>query len=488
MHFCGANFGKLHHRYYLCTTKQIISDMVRISIINRTTKKEGRISLRFRLRDGRNVDLYHKSEIEADLSDLSKFESDGTPKKRANFNRALESAIKERMALMHSVYEEAVKTGLSLTNETFEKVIGKGIHPGSEDGEEELPERTLLNRFCRMVDGDEIITKDGKPISQSRRAHYQVFGRIMGRFLKVVGRMDIACDEVDKEFILSFRDFIINEYKFAEDKRWSYLYTGLKRNMVPTKPRGQNTVSMMMKMFQAFFKMLDANDEIPKNPFNKFTGANHAALLRQEYSKPIALTLEELRRILLADVPAGLQETQEAFLLQCALGCRISDFKKMGMEQISVAKSGVPYIMYVSQKTGMPTRTPIVRFAFDIIKKTAFNFPVLKYVSGKSGFNKKIKTLLKECGIDREVETGAEEGKLVTSPLYELASTKLGRKTNVTLLSRVQINTTIAGLHADGSEAVSHYYDKSLEDLFQIMSRAFGEQPFKVNDNLEIID
>lgn len=85
--------------------------MVRISIINRTTKKEGRINLRFRLRDGRNVDLYHKSEIEADLSDLSKFESDGTPKKRANFNRALESAIKDRMALMHSAYDEAVKAG-----------------------------------------------------------------------------------------------------------------------------------------------------------------------------------------------------------------------------------------------------------------------------------------------------------------------------------------------------------------------------------------
>ena len=33
----------------------------------------GNIRIRFRLRDGRNVDLYHKSEIHAELADLAKF-------------------------------------------------------------------------------------------------------------------------------------------------------------------------------------------------------------------------------------------------------------------------------------------------------------------------------------------------------------------------------------------------------------------------------
>ena len=37
------------------------------TIFRRTTKSEGIIKLRFRLRDGRDVDLYHKSEIKADL-------------------------------------------------------------------------------------------------------------------------------------------------------------------------------------------------------------------------------------------------------------------------------------------------------------------------------------------------------------------------------------------------------------------------------------
>lgn len=463
--------------------------MARIQIINRTKKTEGKITLRFRLRDGREIDLYHKSEIEADLSDLSKFEADGTPKKRANFNRNLHMAIKERISLMQTVYDEAVKEGKTLTNELFESDIDLHLHPEKYQHEEADPStRLLLYRFEKMVNGNELITKDGKPISEGRKEHYKVFLRIMERYLIITKQEDITFDKVDKDFILSFRDFMINEYKFAEKKKWAYLYSDMRTNNKPSEERCQNTVSMKIKMLQAFFKILDANDEIVKNPFNKFTDANHAALLKQEYHKPISLTLDEVRSILTTNVPTTLQATKDAFLLQIALGCRISDFKGMNMDYIKVDKQGIPYIAYAAQKTGKSTKTPLVRFAFDIIRRTNFNLPVLKYVSGKSGFNKKIKDLLKYCGIIREVETGIDGNKIVASPIYEEASTKLGRKTNVTLLSRIQINSTIAGLHAEGSDAVKHYYDQSLQDLFILMSRAFGEKPYKVNKNLEIME
>ena len=43
-----------------------------------------------------------------------------------------------------------------------------------------------------------------------------------------------------------------------------------------------------------------------------------------------------------------------------------------------------------------------MRYALDIIKKWQFNFPILKYVTGKSGYNVKIRKLLDQ--IDREVK------------------------------------------------------------------------------------
>ena len=48
-----------------------------LTLFRRTIKSEGMIKLRFRLKDGREVDLYHKSEIKADIKDLAKLEDDG---------------------------------------------------------------------------------------------------------------------------------------------------------------------------------------------------------------------------------------------------------------------------------------------------------------------------------------------------------------------------------------------------------------------------
>ena len=48
-----------------------------LTIVKRTSKQEGTIRLRFRLCDGRGVDLYHKSEIDAELKDLDKFTDTG---------------------------------------------------------------------------------------------------------------------------------------------------------------------------------------------------------------------------------------------------------------------------------------------------------------------------------------------------------------------------------------------------------------------------
>ena len=61
-----------------------------LTIVKRTNKAEGTIRLHFRLRDGRGVDLYHKSEIDADLNDLDKFSDTGELKPRVSvYNKKL---------------------------------------------------------------------------------------------------------------------------------------------------------------------------------------------------------------------------------------------------------------------------------------------------------------------------------------------------------------------------------------------------------------
>lgn len=462
--------------------------MARISIFVQTKKTSGKIKIRFRLKDGRDVQLYHKSEIEADLSDLSKFEADGTPKKRANYNRNLYQKISERVALIESIYNDGVSEGRDFTKESFEEEINKQLYPEQyQEEEEDTSAKILLTRFAKYID-------DGL-FSKARKAGYWVTWRILERFLIIHDKTSILFDEVTPDFLIAFHKFIINEYEFAKKKKWAKLYEDISKNNFPDAPRAQNTTAIKLKMLQAFFAQLEDADEITKSPFRKMGRENRKTSLREHYVAPVALTLEEVRRILETDVKPSLQSTKDAFLLQCALGCRISDFKAMGIKNVAISSDGIPFVRYVAQKTQhsmtriTETKTPLIRFAFDIVKRTNFNLPILKYVSGMNGFNKKIKILLSECGINREVEVFNEsENKVEHKPLYEVASTKLGRKTNVTLLSRVQINSTVAGLHAEGSEAVAHYYDQSLQDLFLLMSRAFGEQPYKTDKKLNIIN
>ena len=162
------------------------------------------------------------------------------------------------------------------------------------------------------------------------------------------------------------------------------------------------------------------------------------------------------------------------------------------MEKVAVSPDGIPYIHYLPQKTKREQRneveTPIMRYALDIIKKYRFSFRVLNYVSGKTGYNSKIKDLLEYCRIDRMCKVFDETlGDNTYKPLYELGSSKLCRKTHVDMMNKVQVNQYAAGLHSVGSDAVNRYTHLELRDRFLLMCAAFGQPEYKVNSNLELI-
>ena len=85
-----------------------------------------------------------------------------------------------------------------------------------------------------------------------------------------------------------------------------------------------------------------------------------------------------------------------------------------------------------------------MRYALDIIKKWQFNFPILKYVTGKSGYNVKIRKLLDQ--IDREV-------KVFDKDSFDYVS----------------------GHHKEGSSAVKHNSSLILKDRFIFMCAAYKQ-------------
>jgi len=180
-------------------------------------------------------------------------------------------------------------------------------------------------------------------------------------------------------------------------------------------------------------------------------------------------------------VPAELQWAKDLFVLNCAVGCRISDLLRLTPDKVAVSDEGIPFVHYIPSKTAKRQSTnrevitPLIEPALEIINRTGLRLvgPNLKYE--KQRYNKTLRRLLEVCGITRRVslfcpETGDNEYRSIC----EVATSKLARKTHIDMLNKVQINYYAAGLHRPGSEAVFRYTGMELRDRYELIRAAFG--------------
>jgi len=461
--------------------------MKRITIENRSAKKGGNVFLRFRVRDGRNVQLYYKSEIKANLADLDKFTEEGLVKPRCSvFNKLLADDISKTIRLIGDSYDIMVRSNLPLDSSTLVAQINKTLHPCEL---EPIKRDSLLRRLEKYRESG---YRDGL-FGKDRYKHYgTVLGKLT-RFLTINGKSNMRPTDMTADLIMDFRDFLFNEYTYVQQH--PKLYEGMDKRELPKAKRARNTVVTEMKMFQAFYAALEEMEEIIKSPFRKLGRERKKKVMSQKYNEPFFLRKDEFKSLLTAKVPTFLQETRDAFVLQCTFGFRISDFRKLTKDNIKVSPEGIPYIHYLPQKTKENQRdyseveTPIIRLAYDIIQKTDLNFPVLRNQTGRTGYNAKIKALLQCCKIDRKISIfneNSQENEYVC--LYSVAGSKLARSTHIDMMNKVQIDKYAAGLHKQGSIAVDHYTMLELKDRFKLMNIAFGQPDYRVDTNLKIIE
>lgn len=458
--------------------------MEKITFLARSTKSSGEIRLRFRLRDGRKIDITSKSDIKAKLEDLTKFNPDGTLAKGVRiFNLKLRQQITDYINVMSRTYSNMKNESAEITNATFAEALDNELHPKKKEMKTEPA--GLVASFQRYYESQ----YENRFIGRDREKHYIVLGRELERFLIINGQRSISHNDFDTDMILKFRMFLFEEYKYVE--KWPQLYKSVSGHNKPKKPRSENTVATKLRLLSAFFSELENSDTIHKSPFRKLGKEKKSTILREEYDEPFYLTMEEFAKVSSTDVPNNLIETKNAFLLHCTLGCRISDFKAITFDDLSV-RDGIPYIHYIPQKTQNKSKqeveTPIVLQSLNIIKEHGFDYSILNNPWGERGYNNYIKLLLEHCGIDRPVKKyNTSTNKYEFHPLYELASSKLCRKTYVDMMAKVQINQYASGLHKVGSDAVGHYTSMTLQDRFVLACAAFNQPQYRVDENLNII-
>lgn len=466
--------------------------MERITLYIRTSKTSGKIRLRFRLTEGRGIQLFYKSRIEANLSELSKFDIDGAVRPRVRiYNERLHSDINREISAMREGYrllKEENKTGI--TSKSFAEKVNEILNPSINRYVVNQSE-TLYDRYVRFMNS---LIHYGI-ISESRQMTYKTVKDKLFRFLTIYNRINCEVSDFKPEDILSFRNFIINEYKYV--KEYPLIYKNLDRRSIPSKPMRQNSATLKLRVLSTFFNELENNDEILKSPFKRISKSRRQELMSEQYDEPFSLTQDEVLKIMHSEVSEPLKEVRDVFLLHCALGCRVGDFIKMSMTNVAVSEDGIPYVHYIASKTAKTTSgrkektTPLMRYALEIVKQTQFRFELFKHgeAFGRITYNIKIKELLKQCQINRKISQYNEtEQKIESVPLYKLATSKLCRKTHIDIASKIQINMYATGLHEAGSSAVRHYSRLRLGDLFLLLCLAFDQPQFRVDDNLDIVD
>ena len=199
------------------------------------------------------------------------------------------------------------------------------------------------------------------------------------------------------------------------------------------------------------------------------------------YDAPFFLKADELQQVMATEVPTELQWAKDIFVLNCALGCRISDLLRLTMDKVATSEDSIPYVHYVPRKTArmrivnQEVVTPLIAPALEIVQRTQLRLMDGNRHYGKQRYNKALRELLKFCGITRQVCVfDSETGDNCYRPICEIASSKLARKTHVDMLNKVQINYYAAGLHRDGSDAVFRYTRLELADRYALLNAAFG--------------
>ena len=340
----------------------------------------------------------------------------------------------------------------------------------------------VYKRLLRYI---EEAYRDGV-IGQGRYSVLTGKARKLQRFLIIKGLTGISAREFSSELLLEYRHFIYDEYQYVA--KFPELYPKGEGRHAPRRRCKDTTVVHDLKALQAFFRELEDTGEMRRSPFKKISFEKRRSIMHVMYDAPVFLKTDELKVVMATAVPSELQWVKDLFVLNCTLGCRIGDLLRLTMDKVAVTEEGIPYVHYIpsktvrAQSTNQEIQTPLILPALEIVKRTKLAMIGHNPKYRRQVYNRMLRRLLEYCGIDRPVCLYDHElGDNVYRPLYEVASSKLARKTHVDMLTKVQINYYAAGLHREGSEAVFRYTSLELKDRFALLNAAFGTKDFRMD-------
>ena len=125
-HLAALSCINVVQKPYICTTNSI-KNMTTVKAFIRTGKKEKEANIRFRISDGRKVQLFHKSELTVlpTLWDNKREQYKSKSIIRTDERIRLNTEISERKKLLLSIYSSYP----NINSEELERLVDEKLHP-----------------------------------------------------------------------------------------------------------------------------------------------------------------------------------------------------------------------------------------------------------------------------------------------------------------------------------------------------------------------
>jgi len=417
------------------------------AFIRTSAKKTDRVKVRFRLSDGRNVQLFHKSEIEVEpdafdeKNHVIKAKIVYPKEKRTKFD----NDVADRKKLIRELYDNTP----GITSDELELKIDQSLHPEKYEQVEEKPKTffDVYDLFVAAYRGTERM-----------KQHYKSVKRILQRYelfkQKTVPSFAFTFESIDAELLRDIESFIHIEHSLFEKHPDIYIAVPDSR---PPKQRGRNRTNKIFRYFRTVIRWAVEEKQTNIVSIPKFN------IDQDVYGTPYYISIDERNTLYNFDLSEWpeLAIQRDIFVFHCLIGCRVGDLLKM--KKNSIIDNAIEYVPRKT-KEGRPVtvRVPLNTTAKEIINRYAKNEgdSLLPFILEQK-YNEAIKSAFEKAGLTRMVTiinpTSGDEEK---RPLNEIASSHLARRTFVgNLYKKVKDPNLVGSLsgHKEGSRAFARY-------------------------------
>ncbi len=428
------------------------------AFIRVSAKKAEKVNIRFRLSDGRNIQLFYKSEIEVNPNfwdpKTQAIKAKVIFKERDKFNKSITDRINDIKTAYSLIDDKQI-----LTSELLEAKIDEVLHPEKFSPVELVPQ-TFFEIFAEFLQKHKL--------SVGRKKHFDVVNRALQRFELYSSKtpkrpFKLDLNTITPDTLRSIEKFLRDEHTIFETM--PEIYKAVPESRTPA-PRGQNTINGILTKIRTFILWSINEEKTTNNPFRKFSVGDSV------YGTPYYITINERNQLYKRDLSLWpqLKVQRDIFVFQCLIGCRVGDLYKLTTDNLKN-----DFIEYIPRKTKedkpVTVRVPLNTTAKEILSRYPDNEAgrLLPFISEQK-YNKAIKEAFTLAKLTRLVTVlNPTTGEPENQPLNKIASSHLARRCFVgNLYTQVKDPNLIGELsgHVPGSKSFLRY--KSSNDEMKI--------------------